>query len=81
VKKGICIGNIFDLRVWFAIFVETTTNRIMYYFKRLQEANKMRDYWGDRKFKFHQKTLGDRFIQKRKEEGAKNIENVTDNQE
>ena len=54
----------------------------MYYFKRLQEANKLRDYWGDRKFKFHQKTLGDRYIQKRTEEKAKNTsEGINDNQE
>ena len=46
----------------------------MYYFKRLQEANKMRDYWGDRKFKFHQKTLGDRYIQKRMEDKTGKVE-------
>ena len=35
-------------------------------------CNKMRDYWGDRKFKFNQKTLGDLYLQKRTEEKAKN---------
>jgi hypothetical protein len=55
----------------------------MYYYKRLQEANKMRDYWGDRKFKFHQRTLGEHFIQKRMDEKAKNAaaEDKTENQE
>ena len=55
----------------------------MYYYKRLQEANKMRDYWGDRKFKFHHRTLGEHFIQKRMDEKAKNAaaEDKTENQE
>ena len=54
----------------------------MYYFKRLQDANKMRDYWGDRKFKFHQKTLGEHIIQKRTEQKAENTtEEINDNQE
>ena len=54
----------------------------MYYFKRLQEANKMRDYWGDRKFKFHQKTLGDLYLQKRTEEKAGSAtEEINENQE
>jgi len=42
----------------------------------------MRDYWGERKFKFHQKTLGDRYIQKRKEEKAEDTaQDVNENQE
>ena len=54
----------------------------MYYFKRLQEANKMKDYWGDRKFKFHQKSLGERFLQKRAEEKAGNTsEDIKENKE
>ena len=56
----------------------------MYYYKRLQEANKMRDYWGDRKFKFRQRTLGEHFIQKRMDEKARNAaaeEDVKEKQE
>lgn len=50
------------------------------YYRRLEEANKMRGYWGERKFRFHQKTLADRFTQERKNEKMQDTEDVTPDQ-
>ncbi len=47
------------------------------YYRWLEEANKIRSYWGERKFTFRQNTFTDRFPQERKDEKIQDTEDVT----